>query len=145
MRLMLGDTGRIGRSETTAHVDPDARAEAKVTVRLSRAHATALADRARASDMAQGAYVAQLLEGCVPSALPADHRSSVEALTKSTDRLAAMSVDLNAFMRLLGHVPNTKLAHCPEGILSLSKDVREHVACASVLIAELQPGRRARS
>ena len=74
----------------------------KITIRLAAAHAVALASRARAADVSQGIYVAGLLDGTPPVPMPLDHARAVAALVGSTDQLAAMSADLNAFMRLLG-------------------------------------------
>lgn len=63
----------------------------KVTLRLSAAHAAALATRARAADVSQGTYVAGLIHGTPPGPLPPDHTHAVAALVGSTDQLAAMS------------------------------------------------------
>jgi hypothetical protein len=65
------------------------------------------------------------------------HRSA--ALMASTDRLAAMSRDLNAFLRLLGRVQAAELESYRAGLKSLTTDVREHLAFAAALIAELRP------
>jgi len=82
---------------------------AKVTLRMPPMYAALLARRARAADVAQGQYVCAPLDGAPASPLPADHSAAVAALRASTDRVAAMSVDLNAFLRLLGRVPNKQL------------------------------------
>lgn len=116
----------------------------KVTLRLSDVHASALAHRARMADMAQGDFVGALLDGTPPAALPADHATAVAALMQSTDRLSAMSGDLNAFMRLLGRVPASQLEPYRAGVLALTKDVRAHLASAARLVAELKASGRGR-
>ncbi|MEO6277361.1 hypothetical protein [Roseateles sp.] len=116
----------------------------KVTLRLPPAQAALLAARARAADVAQGNYVAALLDGIPPAPLPSDYAAAVQALIVSTDRLAAISVDLNAFLRLLGHVPSAELERYRAGLRDLVDDVRKHLASAATLIAELRPARRPR-
>ena len=64
----------------------------KVTLRLSAFHAVALASRARAADVAQGMYVAGLIDGTAAEPLAQDHTQAVAALMASTDRLATRSL-----------------------------------------------------
>jgi C4-dicarboxylate transporter len=59
----------------------------KVTLRLPASQARALARRARAADVSQGAYVAGLIDGAPPDPLPPDHAPAVAALLGSTDQL----------------------------------------------------------
>lgn len=131
---------QIGRNDTTAS---DAQV-VKVTLRLSVGHAIALATRARAADVSQGAYVAGLIDGTPPNPLPPDHTYAVAALVGSTDQLAAMGADLNAFMRLLGRGSSTEIEPYRAGIMSLTDDVRRHLALAAPLAAELRSTRRSR-
>ena len=116
----------------------------KVTLRLSEAHAVALASRARAADVSQGAYVARLIDGVPAEPLPPDHRQAVAALVASTDHLAAMGADLNAFMRLLGRGSSSEIERYRAGIMSLADDVRCHLALAAPLVAALKSARRHR-
>lgn len=116
----------------------------KVTLRLSAAHAIALATRARAADVSQGAYVAGLIDDTPPTPLPPDHMYAVAALVGSTDQLAAMGADLNAFVRLLGRGSSTEIERYRAGIMSLTDDVRRHLALAAALAAELRSTRRSR-
>jgi hypothetical protein len=113
----------------------------KVTLRLPAAHAFLLARRARAADVSQGDYVVGLLDGapCVPPS--PDHAQAIAALARSTDQLAVISTDLNAFMRLVGRVPRSELERYRAGILTLADDVRRHLAVAASSIAELKPAR----
>ena len=131
---------QIGSNDTTAS---DAQV-VKVTLRLSAAHAAALATRARAADVSQGAYVAGLIDGTPPNPLPPNHANAVAALVGSTNQLAAMGADLNAFMRLLVRGSSTEMERYRAGILSLADDVRRHLALAALLVAELRSARRSR-
>jgi hypothetical protein len=103
----------------------------KVTIRLVAAHAMALASRARAADVSQGIYVARLLDGTPPVPLPPDHARAVAALVGSTDQLAAMSADLNTFMRFLGRGSSSEVERYRVGVMSLSDDLRSHLALVS--------------
>lgn len=116
----------------------------KVTLRLSAAHAFALARRARAADVSQGAYVAGLINGAAPDPRPPDHAHAVAALTASTDQLAAMGTDLNAFIRLLGRGSPSEVERYRAGIMTLADDVRSHLATVAPLVAELRSARRRR-
>jgi len=113
-----------------------------VTLRMSPEHVATLARRARAAGVHRGKYICTLLDGAPAPALPADHLALVAALRASTDRVAAMSADLNAFMRLLERVPASQLEGYRAGLKSLAGDLREHLHMASALLAELTPSRK---
>ncbi len=118
----------------------------KVTLRLPSAHALLLASRSRRAEVSQGIYVASLLEGhALPAASP-DRREAIAALSRSTDQLAMLGIDLNGFMRLLGRVPDERLEPYRAGVRSLSTRVQQHLDLASQLLIDLQqaaPARRA--
>jgi hypothetical protein len=116
----------------------------KVTLRLPASQARALARRARAADVSQGAYVVGLLNGAPPSPVSPDHARTVAALLASTDQLAVIGTDLNAFLRLLGLRSSSELERYRAGIMSLAKDVQRHLAIAATLVAELRSPRRPR-
>jgi hypothetical protein len=116
----------------------------KVTLRLPTSHAIALARRARAADVSQGAYVVGLIDGEPPNPVPPDHARTVAALLASTDQLAVIGTDLNAFLRLLGRRSSSELERYRAGIMSLAEDVRGHLALAAALVAELRSARRPR-
>ncbi len=113
----------------------------KVTLRLSVCHAVVLASRSRVADVSQGSYVARLIDGTPAQPQAPDHMRAVAALMASTDRLAALSADLNAFMRLLGRTPRSELEPYRASIRSLTDDVRVHLAAAAALVAELRATR----
>ena len=143
-QLNLLDVQALPASSAKAGAHARDDAKVRVTLRLSAAHAASLAERARTAAASRGDYVCGLLDGAVPAPLPADHAASVSALLISTDRLAAMSVDLNAFSRLLGRVPASQLEPYRATMRTLADDVRKHLALSAALIAELKPARKAR-
>ncbi len=114
----------------------DARA-IKVTVRLGIFHAVRLAHSARRAGVSQGAYVAGLLDGMPPSPRPIDHGAAVTALADSTQKVAAMSADIHAFIRLIRNVKADEAEKYRATLMSLSKDVRLHLEVASRLMAGL--------
>jgi hypothetical protein len=126
----VGDNGPIDSAGGTSVV--------KVTLRLPFAHAVVLASRARVADVSQGAYVARLIDGTPAQPRAPDHTRAVATLMASTDRLAALSADLNAFMRLLGRTPRSELEPYRASIRSLAGDVRVHLASAAALVAALR-------
>jgi hypothetical protein len=113
----------------------------KVTLRLPAAHAVVLASRARVADVSQGTYVARLIDGTPAPPRAPDHAQAVAALMASTDQLAALSADLNAFMRLLGRTPRSELEPYRASIRSLAGDVRVHLASAAAPVAALRATR----
>lgn len=123
----------------TAHKQP---LVAEVRVSLSPAQASTLAIRSRASGISRSHYVRALIDGDPPPALPIDHNSLLTALLASTDRLAAMSVDLNTFMRLLNSAPAAQLESYRNGLLSIAGEIRAHLASAAAVLAEVKRMRR---
>jgi len=113
----------------------------KVTLRLPVGHAVVLASRARVADVSQGTYVARLIDGMPAQPRAPDHTQAVAALMASTDRLAALGADLNAFMRLLGRTSRSELEPYRASIRSLASDVRVHLASAAALVAALRATR----
>jgi len=120
------------------------RCAVKVTIRLAPEAATALVTRAHAADVSQGNYVAGLLKGSPPPVRPSDHGDALAALAKSTDALAGLRVDLNAFTRMIRMAGAHGLAGQGAELDAMSKQMLEHIAIASRLIVVLQPSARAR-
>ena len=120
------------------------RAGVKVTIRMLPEAATALVSRARAADVSQGNYIAGLLGGSPPPMRPSDHGDAVAALSKSTDALAGLRGDLNAFTRMIRMAGVNGLATQGADLDAMSKRMLEHIAIASRLIIGLQPSARAR-
>lgn len=137
------DDGDTGHAELSC-IKPEAGKVTKLTLRMSPVHALLLARRAREADVSQGRYVCTLLDGLPAPPRPAEHSAAVTALRVSTDRVAAMSVDLNAFLRLLRLGSNKQMENYRAGLMSLADDMRAHLATASALIADLAPSRAKR-
>jgi hypothetical protein len=92
---------------------------------------------ARAAGLSRGSYLARLIQGAPPVASSADRVAACGALNKSSEELAVMSRDINHLTQL-----------CAEGSLeaarsyagrheTLDRDVRLHLALASVVLADL--------
>lgn len=107
----------------------------KVTVRVPAVHALLLGKRARAADVSQGRYPAGLNEGTAVFRSP-DRREALAALVRSTDELASLSSDLNAFMRLLRLGASEQLENYRARIFSLAADVHRHLEVAGRVLAD---------
>jgi hypothetical protein len=115
----------------------------KVTLRLSATHAVALATRARAADVSQGAFVAALIDGNPPTPLPHDHADAVAAVVASTDQLAVICTDINALTRLAQIGAKEEVQSYRARVWNLVDDVRGHLAMVAPLVAALKSVRRA--
>ena len=109
----------------------------KVTVRLGVLYAVRLARCARRADVSQGTYVEGLLDGLPLSPRSVDHGGAVAALADSTQKVAAMSADIHGFIRLMRNAKPGEAEKYRVGLMSLSKDVRQHLEVASRLMAGL--------
>lgn len=103
-----------------------------------------LTRRARASALSRGQYLSALMAGAPPPAEPRDLSALTAQLLASNDRVAAMSVDLNAFLRVLGRVPVADLDRYRRGLQGLVADVRAHLKLAATALAEIDRARRPR-
>lgn len=114
----------------------------KVTLRLPAGHAALMNYKARIADVSKSIYVASLIEGAPP---PRNHAQIVAALQASTNRLAIISTDLSAYLRILHMVKpgaSQELDRYQAGIDTLNNDIRRHLDTASALVAELRATRR---
>jgi hypothetical protein len=114
----------------------------KVTLRLPAGHAALMNYQARIADVSKSIYVAALIEGAPP---PRNHAQAVAALQASTNRLAVISTDLSAYLRILHMVKpgaSQELDRYQAGIDTLNKDIRRHLNTAAELVAELRATRR---
>jgi hypothetical protein len=116
----------------------------KVTLRLPAGHAALMNYQARIANVSKSIYVAALIEGAPP---PRNHAQTVAALQASTNRLAVISTDLSAYLRILHMVKpgaSQELDRYQAGIDTLNKDIGRHLNTASELVAELRATRRPR-
>jgi hypothetical protein len=120
---------------------PEERA-VKVTLRLDASYAARLKSRARRAEVSQGTYVAGLLDGIPASPRSTDHGDAIAALVDSTQKVAAMSSDIHAFVRLVRNVKADEAQKYLAGLMSLSKDMRLHLETASRLMVGLSSRQR---
>jgi hypothetical protein len=116
----------------------------KVTLRLPAGHAALMNFQARIADVSKSIYVAALIEGAPP---PKNHAQTVAALQASTNRLAVISTDLSAFLRIMHMVKpgaSQELERYRAGIKTLNEDIRRHLDTAAELVAELRATKRAK-
>lgn len=101
-----------------------------------------LTRRARACALSRGQYLSALMAGASPPPLPKDLSALTAQLLASNDHIAALSVDLNAFMRLLGHVPAAQLERYRARLHGLADEVRAHLKLSAKALAEIEQARR---
>ena len=117
----------------------------KLTLRVTAAHAVALATRARQADTSQGAYVAGLLDGNPPPPVPPSRADAIAALVASTDQLAALSNDMSALNRFLRQANAARVNQFRERLDDLFTETRQHLKLAAGLFSEVMPARRPRA
>lgn len=99
----------------------------KLTLRLPQREAEALVLNAGALGMSYGEYVAKLVSG---SSLPqpiAERAADRAALLAACDQLAALSTDLNAFVRLLGAGKRAELEPYRERIQTMDAEAKRQL------------------
>jgi hypothetical protein len=112
---------------------------------LTGAEAEQLAAGARQAGLSRGAYLAGLLAG-VPSLVDgsASRPDRLAALNASCAELSTLSRDLHHLTSLLRQGQVRAAMAYRETLDTLGVDVREHLAVAASLLAELRPARPAR-
>lgn len=114
-----------------------ARAPAKLTLRLTRAHADALMLNAGALGLSYGDYVGRLVAN---SPLPQpvfERRADRAALLASNDRMAALSTDLVALVALLRQAKVEQARPYRDRLEAADTEIRRHLDRASALIDRL--------
>lgn len=137
-RQALRDAVGPEQMEPIARVEvPDAEHRSvKLTLRLRHADAEAFVQRARTMDLSYGEYLSRLTNG-TPLPLPATCREADRAaLRVSTDQLAALSADLNDFMRLL-RVGSPQVERYRQRIERVDADIARHLEEASALLGRM--------
>ena len=108
----------------------------KLTLRLRESAAEALILNATGLGLSYGEYVARLVRE-TPLPMPARERAADRAaLIASTDNLAALSVDLAAFVRLLRRGKSAEVEKYRRRIETVDLDIRRHLNQVSALIAD---------
>ena len=93
----------------------------KLTLSLPLRQASWLVEHARAAGLSYGTYLASVIDG---TPAPGGLGEAVRALTASTDQLAALSTDLNDFVRLLRRPISQKPRSTGNGSSSMFDEVR---------------------
>jgi hypothetical protein len=107
----------------------------KLTLRLRQPDAEVLVLNATGLGLSYGDYVARLVRQ-TPLPMPAAERAADRAaLMASNDHLAALSVDLAAFMRLLRLAKSAEVEKYRCRIETVDHDIRRHLDRVSALIA----------
>lgn len=140
-RAAAGEVPEVDAAPDSALVARQDECLAKVTLRLPAASAARLAREARAAEMSQGLYVAQLLEGLPPMPVPPDQKENRQALLRSTVTLAALCSDLQALERSLSKARWVDLTACKAVTDPLPDAVSRHLALASSVMKALSPSR----
>lgn len=125
-----------GSDGQTPHQVPT-RETAKLTLRLSRAHADALMMNAGALGLSYGDYVGRLVAS---SRLPqpvAERQADRAALLASNDRMAALSTDLVALVTLLRQAKVEQAKPYRDRLETADAEIRRHLDRASALIDRL--------
>jgi hypothetical protein len=121
------------------------RSTVKLSLRLTGAEAEQLAAAARQAGLSRGAYLAGLMAG-VPSLVDgsASRPDRLAALNASCAELSTLSRNLHHLTSLLREGQVRAAMEYRETLDTLGTDVREHLAMAASLLAELRPARPAR-
>ena len=113
------------------------RETAKLTLRLSQAHADALMLNAGALGLSYGDYVGRLVAGSrLPQPL-AERQADRAALLASNDRMAALSTDLVALVTLLRQAKLEQARPYRDRLETADAEIRRHLDRASALINRL--------
>lgn len=108
----------------------------KLSVRLSHDDSANLATQAALLGLSQARLIALLIRHAELPRPAASRASDRAAMRASTDQLAALSADLQQFMRLLGRGEGKAVERYRARIQAVDGDIRAHLDRASVFLAE---------
>jgi len=108
----------------------------KLSVRLSQSDSADLATQAALLGLSQARLIALLIRHAELPKPAASRASDRAALRASTDELAALSADLQQFMRLLRHGPAEAVVRYRHRIEAVDTDIRAHLDRASAFLAD---------
>ena len=114
----------------------DASGAVKLSVRLSQNDSAILAMQAAMLGLSQARLVALLIRGAELPGRSHERASDRAALRASTEQLAALSVDLQQFMRLLRRGSKEGVARYAERLQTVDADLRTHIDRASAFLAD---------
>ena len=98
-------------------------------------------ERARASGVSYGAYLASLIDG---APYPGGLADAVGALMASTDQLASVSTDFTAFLGLIQQGRSAEAERYREAVVWYFGEVRKHMKLTAALAAEVRRAVRLR-
>ena len=107
----------------------------KLTLSLPLRQASWLVEHARAAGLSYGTYLASVIDG---TPAPGGLGEAVRALTASTNQLAALSADLNDYVRLLRRLNFAEAERYRQRVVSMYDEVREHMRLNAALSAEVR-------
>jgi hypothetical protein len=145
-RAVERELGPDDVSRAVARADPAMNAPGstvKLSLRLTRVEAEQLAAGARQAGLSRGAYLAGLLAGdpTLAGGGTASRPDRLAALNASCAEISTLARDLHHLAGLLRQ-GQVRAAMEYRGMLdTLGADVREHLAMAAGLLAELRPAR----
>lgn len=113
------------------------RETAKLTLRLSQAHADALMLNAGALGLSYGDYVGRLVAGSLLPQPLAERQADRAALLASNDRIAALSTDHVALVSLLRQAKVEQARPYRDRLETADAEIRRHLDRASALIDRL--------
>lgn len=108
----------------------------KLSVRLSSSDSASLANQAALLGLSQARLIALLIRHAELPAPAAARTADRAALRASTDQLAALSADLQHFMRLLRLGSSEVLERYRKRIETVDTDIRAQLDRASTILAE---------
>jgi hypothetical protein len=113
----------------------------KLTLTLPLRQASWLVERARSSGVSYGTYLASVIDG---APFPGGLADAVSALMASTDQLAAVSTDFQAFLGLLHQGRSAEAARYREAVVWHFGEIQKHMKLTSALGAEVRRAVRLR-
>jgi len=126
---------RADESSSASGVSGNDGKSVKLTLRVPLAQARWLVEHARGAGLSYGTFLASVIDG---APCPGSLAGAVELLTASSDQMAALSRDLNNFMRLLRQGNAVEVEKYRQRVMSLFDEVREHMRLTAALAAEVR-------
>jgi hypothetical protein len=112
------------------------RSAAKLMLRMPQRQAEALILNATSLGLSYGEYVARLVEGSEMPQPTAERKADRAALLASNDKLAVLSTDLNALVRLLKMAQVEQARLYRQRLEDADAEVRRHLERASAFIGD---------
>jgi len=114
----------------------------RMSLRMSKPNALAITQAARVAGLPLGAYVAGLVGGVPVLTRGAERGDHIATLVASSAELASLSRNLHHLTSLLSQGSVRAAQEYREMLDSVAQDVRDHLALASDVLADLRPRRR---